>query len=66
MDEKTFHYLSNSLFDVMDEINSDNNEQVLDNSRGELHKYDENYGLQRFGATFFHYLSINQLENQGY
>jgi hypothetical protein len=64
LDEKTFHYLSNSLFDVMDEINLDNNtgEQTLNDSRerNEINKYDENYGLQRFGATFVHYLSKNQ------
>lgn len=66
LDDKTFHYLSNSLFDVMDETSADNDNIEETRERNEMNKiFDENYGMQRFGALFIHYLS-NCLDDEGY
>ncbi|CAF0864916.1 unnamed protein product, partial [Brachionus calyciflorus] len=56
LEEKTFHYLSNSLFDI--ETNLIENEK----SRDKLGNVDENYGLRRFGAIFMDYLSSQNIE----
>ena len=50
----------------MDETSADNDNIEETRERNEMNKiFDENYGMQRFGALFIHYLS-NCLDDEGY
>lgn len=51
LEEKVFHYLSYSLFDVAEEVLQ----------RNESKTFDEKYGFNRFGAAFLNYNCLNQV-----
>lgn len=64
IEDKIFHYLSGSLFDIVDDtvVNTDMERNVSgeedknEKSRDKFGNFDENYGLKRFGAIFMDYL----------
>lgn len=67
IEEKTFHYLSNSLFDISIDSaigteNSDPNKS--EKSRDKNGNIDENYGMRRFGAIFMDYLCIEDMTSK--
>ncbi|RNA25153.1 vacuolar sorting-associated 13B isoform X1, partial [Brachionus plicatilis] len=61
IEEKTFHYLSNSLFDIS--VDSGIGSESIDPNKNEKSRdkngnVDENYGVRRFGAVFMDYLCV--------
>jgi len=56
LEEKTFHYLSSSLFDLPDTSNVPSEEQAP-SARDKLGLLDENYGSTRFGDVYLDVLN---------
>lgn len=60
LEEKTFHYLSGSLFDIIiDEMIVSNEDEQM-SSRDKNNLFDETYGNTRFGAIYLDLVDLTQ------